>query len=552
MHGLSYWLSHESDVNQVIVRLLQVALVAAVVGLARAWPRTGRDAFAVAMVLVFAMSRRLAWAPLLRNENQHGWMYFTDVACQQPLRDLYGFGYFALHTPFLDWFGATVPVLLWVQFVISVITPWLVLSVARGMGWSRSAASLAGLLVAGSDLLARMGRSEDRLVLAIACLLLAADRALAWLAPVDDDGAPVSGHVADLAAAVGAFAVATQTRPELYVVAPAFLAVVIGTTPAARAALLDPARRGAHAVAAIGGAVVLALPLHNLLWKLAHGEHTAAHTLFDAHGSFLDRLLNRNLPVGEVGNVLLVDTLVPPFVLLAAALGLVLLVLRRPAQGLAFAAFGLLILRLWLPAQGAPEGAARLQQLPVLLACLLGGYGLAEAARALLRGSADRPPLVAVVMVLFLGGGLTAVADPAASSNNAVAQRIAQAGILELPDHADLILPLGDRVVNSNFLECHEALVARDVRVFRMAPNDTFPSPAPGRPQVFWQGTPCWSFGDAAQAAGQTMRSECVAARRRCPSALYGLEDTVRNHNADIVAVPADELTLGFYACPPP
>jgi hypothetical protein len=551
MDSWSYWLSHESDVNAVIVRLLQLALVASLMGLLRAWPRGARDAVGVFLVTAFAVTHRLTWAPVLRNENQHGWMFFSDVACGKPIHDTYGFGYFALHTPFMGWFGANLDTLLSLQVVLSALTPWVVMSLARGLGWSRAASALAGLMVAGNELIARNGRSEDLLVPAIALTLLAVDRALAWFGPQDDEGAPVTATPLDAVAAVGALVAATQTRPEMVLVAPALLAAAVLSTPHARAGLLDPARRRPHAIAALLGAVWIALPLHNLLYKLTHGERTAAHTIFDAHGSFLARLVNSGLPAGEVGNVLLVDAIVPVFVVVSAGLGLAALLWRRPAQGVALGLFWLLILRIWIPTQGTPEGAARLQHLPVLVACLLAGYGLAELGARLLPAAGDRPPIVVVALAVLLGGRAMPGGDSAMTSNGVVAQRIARAGLRELPEHSDLILPLGDRVVNSSFLECEETLVARDVRVVRMLPNDTFPTAAPGRPQIFWQGTPCWSFADEASAAGRTMRSECEAARRVCPRAFEGLDDTVPNRNLDIVAVPAEQVTLGFYACGP-
>ena len=551
MDSWSYWLSHESDVNAVIVRLLQLALGAALVGLLRAWPRGARDAVGVFLVTAFAVTHRLTWAPVLRNENQHGWMAFSDVACGQPIHDTYGFGYFALHTPFMGWFGAHLDTLLSVQMGVSALTPWIVMSLARGLGWSRSASALAGLMVAGNELIARNGRSEDLLVPAIALLLLGVGRALAWFGPQDDDGAPVTASPMDAVAAIGSLVAATQTRPEMVLLAPALLLAAVLSTRTARAGLLDPARRRDHLVAAGLGAVWIALPLHNLLYKLTHGERTAAHTMFDAQGSFLTRLANVGLPVGEVGNVLLVDAIVPLVVVVSAVAGLGALLWRRPAQGVALGLFWLLILRIWIPTQGTPEGAARLQHLPVLIACLLAGYGLGELGARLLPAAGDRPPIVTVVVAVLLGGRAMPGGDSALSSNGVVAQRIALAGIKELPDHSDVVLPLGDRVVNSSFLECEETLVARDVRMVRMLPNDTFPTAAPGRPQIFWQGTPCWSFADAASAAGHTLRSECEAARQVCPLAFEGLDDTVPNRNLDIVTVPSDRVTFGFYACGP-
>lgn len=538
MDDWGYWLSHESEVNAAIVTSLQLAIAVVVLVAARAAVRHRVLLPDVIAVLGTSLAVRMAVPATMRHENQHGFMYFTDVACAEPVRDTYGFGWFALQVPAMRALGATFETMFLVQTVASVLVPVAALAWVRSLGLSRAAGLAAGLLVALSVPLALTGRSQDMLGVALLWLFTGLTLGVR--------GAR-TGDVLDGVGAACALAVGAQTRPELWVVAPVSLVVSVVCVEGAAKSAIGHARRLVPGL--VTGVALVTVPLHNFVWKLLHGEQDSAHVLGDRAGAMSDHLLQGTLADGRTGNVMLVSAWVSPLMLVGLA-GVALS--ARPGQRGALAPWLMQLGTsvLWIATSDTPMAAMRLQTVPIALLAVLAGITIAEHAG---RWAGARVWVQAVVVSAFVVGvgahTVTHLVDPLAGTNTSREVAVLTRTLPQLPDGATVVTPRSDHVVNAFFPACHQALTDRGITVVPAVDPAALPT-GPG-PVLFWQGTNCWAFARPEDATGRTQRSECEAVRASCPDPVPGQTDTFPSRPADFLHVPATELTLGFYACAP-
>ena len=497
------------------------------------------------LLFLVALWLRLMLPPMgFMHENAHGYLLFNDIGFLEPYRDVYGLGYFALHAPFRLIFGAKFASLFGVQAVLSALLPALAFMISwRGLGWSFAAAASAGSAVALHPVLIRFGLSETMFTPAIFFWMASLYYLLAW----GRRDTPWR-----LAAAVSAGILATQIRPEMYGIVPVTVvtAVVCNDTLKHRINIswlnASPASQRRHLLWAMGLTVVLlALPLHNFIWRLLNGEQQSAHLVgFDP--LLLGRLaLNIHLNPWEGGDVPFARAFTPLIVSVAAAAGGIILVTKTRLRSLTLLVPLTVMTVIWLPVQTAPMVAARLQQPLVVIWCMIAGYAVGTGIDALRARGLMRPAMVtAVVWVAALGLGLQARHQLVAHQWSPQREfAFLQEALPKLPDDAVIIVPQGDHVVNSAFPAAAATLQGRGIATVSI--NDYRSS---RRPAYFYLGLPCWSFKSLESLRKNgPLRRECRdMISRNTGGPPPGLSAKIPADSNDFLHVPAGMLRLGF------
>ncbi len=542
--GMSEYLAHTLEVNWFVVGTIWLALVLGGIGYITAVARTewSRLVWFFFILLLALGIRSIAVSATLMHENGYGYMLFSEIAAGEPVRDVYGLGYFALHLPFFRLFGAYFSTLFAVQIILSSLVAATALLLLSEFEWGLLPATSAGMLIAVHPVLVRFGASESMFVAAYFFMLSGGLFAILYMK---------KKQTLYLMSFVSFLFLSTQVRPEFYIVAPLFV-FVFGLVWLLESSIKYSFIDSNLVKGILFGVFLFAIPVHNFIYRLLEGN---VQTLSLVGGGIQDLLrlsFNINLRPFEAGNITF-SPLFSGWALVGITFAGALYFLYKWPRYMLLTIVPVLVgMYLWVPIQNAPWVSARLQQTLLLMWLLLAGIGAGLLVYDFIHSLDNRDSkhmlnlVVALLFGFILWGGLSRIGFVNIPHNPDYELKFLRQTMALLPPDSTIFIPRGDRIVNSFFPDGHELLRSKRIVIKRL-PHD-MKNFHPTSKDMFYWGLVCYEFANANEATS-SVRNECLQTIRRCGTADSNATTTFPNRPRDFLYVPANNITLSFFRC---